>query len=149
MKRSERLKNIMMLAEKKEQDAATALGVLKDKIENERHKKEQLNEFETEYHEKITSAGRQGISGNDLRRYYGFMSHLHSASEQQKGHISELEQQVDQVKQYWLKVRGELKAYENLVDKAKNEEMKEEDKAEQKTFDELSSLAYLRNIQSD
>ncbi|MBB1485658.1 flagellar export protein FliJ [Oceanospirillum sediminis] len=145
MKRSERLKNIMTLAEKKENDAATALGVLKNKIESELQKKSQLNEFEVEYHQKITDAGRQGVKGSDLRRYYGFMSHLNSAAEQQEKHISELEKQVGQVQAYWLKTRGELKAFESLVDKAKQEEKLVADKQEQKVFDELSGMMHFRN----
>ena len=96
MKRSKRLKNIMMLAEKKEKDAASALGFLQSKIEAERQKKQQLKDYELEYHGKITEAGRAGISGSSLRQYYDFMSQLNDAASQQVEHIGELEQQVDQ-----------------------------------------------------
>jgi len=149
MKRSDRLKNIMALAEKKEKDAASALGFLQSKIESERQKKQQLKEYELEYHEKVSEAGRTGISGSSLRQYYNFMSKLNDAANQQVDHIGELEQQVDQVQQYWLKTRGELKAFESLVDRAKVEERAQEDKQEQKVIDELSNLAYSRRLQSN
>jgi len=148
MKRSKRLKNIMVLAEKKEKDAASALGFLQSKIESERQKKQQLKDYELEYHDKITEAGRSGISGSSLRRYYAFMSHLNDAATQQVEHIGELEQQVDQVQQYWLKTRGELKAFESLVERALKDERLQEDKQQQKLIDELSGLNYTRRLQS-
>lgn len=148
MKRSQRLKNIKVLAEKKEKDAASALGFLQGKIEAERQKKQQLKDYELEYHGKIAEAGREGISGASLRQYYDFMSRLNDAASQQVEHIGELEQQVDQVQQYWLKTRGELKAFESLVERAESDERLIEDKQQQKLIDELSGLSYTRRLQS-
>ncbi len=150
MKRSQRLKNIMAMAEKKEQDAANALGYLNTKISNEELKRKQLLEYELEYHEKIIETGRTGINGVTLRTYFGFMDKLSDAANQQVGHIAELEQQVDQVQQYWFKTRGKLKAFESLVDKAEQQEAAEADKQEQKALDEFAAQAYLRrNSSSD
>ena len=145
MKRSQRLKNIMTLAEKKEQDAANALGYLNTKISGEEQKRKQLLGYELEYHEKIIETGKTGITGATLKTYFGFMSKLNDAANQQIGHIAELEQQVDQVQQYWFKTRGKLKAFESLVTKAEQQEAAELDKQEQKILDEFASQAFIRN----
>lgn len=148
MKRSERLKNIMQLAEKKEKDAASALGYLNSKISSEQEKRRQLLDYELEYHEKIIETGRKGINGATLRTYFGFMDKISDAANQQVGHIAELEQQVDQVQSYWFKTRGKLKAFESLVEKAQLQEAQERDKQEQKMLDEFAAQAYLRRRQS-
>ncbi|OOV88572.1 flagellar export protein FliJ [Oceanospirillum linum] len=149
MKRSERLKNIMTMAEKKERDAVNALGYLNTKVSNEELKQKQLLEYELEYHEKIIETGRTGINGATLRTYFGFMDKLSHAANQQVGHIAELEQQVDQVQQYWFKARGKLRAFESLVERAEAQEAAEADKLEQKALDEFAALAYLRRKYSD
>lgn len=150
MKRSERLKNIMAMAEKKEQDAANALGYLNNKVSNEQLKRSQLLEYELEYHEKIIETGKSGITGAALRTYFGFMDKLNDAANQQVGHIAELEQQVDQVQQYWLKTRGKVKAFESLVAKAEQQEIAEAGRQEQKILDEFAAQAYLRkNISTE
>lgn len=148
MKRSERLKPIIALAEQKERDAASALGFLKSKIDAEEQKKAQLQTYGLEYHQQIIESGKQGVSGATLRRHYEFMTKLNDASQQQNGHIKELEQQVSQVQQYWLTTQGKLRAFENLVEKAKKEEQLLQDKQEQKVMDELTSQAYARRHQS-
>lgn len=145
MKRSERLKNIMTMAEKKEQDAANALGYLNTKISNEEHKRRQLLDYELEYHEKIIETGKTGVDGATLRTYFSFMSKLNDAASQQVGHIAELEQQVDQVQQYWYKTRGKLKAFESLVERAEQQEAAQADKQEQKALDEFAVQSFLRN----
>lgn len=149
MKRSERLKPIMALAEQKERDAASALGFLKNKIDAEEQKKIQLKEYGLEYHQQIIESGKQGVSGATLRRHYEFMTKLNDASHQQNGHIEELQEQVSQVQQYWLGTQGKLKAFEKLVEKAQKEEQVVQDKQDQKVMDELSSQAYTRRLQSD
>lgn len=149
MRRSERLRNIMTMAEKKEQDAANALGYLNAKITGEERKRQQLMEYELEYHEKIIETGRTGISGATLRAYFGFMDKLNDAANQQVGHIAELEQQVDQVQQYWFKTRGKLKAFESLVEKAERQEAADADKQEQKLQDEFAVQSYLRRNLSE
>ncbi|MFG1489441.1 flagellar export protein FliJ, partial [Oceanospirillum sp. HFRX-1_2] len=117
---------------------------------NEELKRKQLLEYELEYHEKIIETGRSGINGATLRTYFGFMDKLSDAANQQVGHIAELEQQVDQVQQYWFKTRGKLKAFESLVEKAEQQEAAEADKQEQKALDEFAAQAYLRrNSSSD
>jgi len=146
MKRSERLKNIMSMAEKKEQNAANALGYLNTKIMNEEQKREQLMGYELEYHEQIIETGKTGINGATLRTYFGFMGKLSHAANQQIGHIAELEQQVDQVQEYWFKTRGKLKAFESLVDKVERQEAAEQDKQEQKMLDEFASQAFIRRM---
>lgn len=145
MKRSQRLKNIMSMAEKKEKDAANALGYLNTKIAGEEQKRQQLLDYELEYHDKIIETGKAGISGSTLRTYFGFMNKLNDAANQQVGHIADLEQQVDQVQQYWFKTRGKLKAFESLVEKVEQEEAREADKQEQKVLDEFAAQSFIRN----
>jgi len=132
------------MAEKKEQDAANALGYLNTKIANEEQKRKQLMEYEIEYHEQIIETGKTGINGATLRTYFGFMDKLSHAANQQVGHINDLEKQVDQVQQYWFKTRGKLKAFECLVDKAEQQEAADQDKQEQKMLDEFASQAFIR-----
>ncbi len=138
MKRSKRLQPVLKLADIKAKKGARAMAYILQKIKDEENKLEQLQQFQFEYRQKVQTQGQTGVSGQELRSYQDFIVNLDLAIAQQKQQIIVVQQQGDQIKQYWRTLDARHKGIEKVVKSAHQEEMAEAEKLQQREQDEFT-----------
>ena len=139
-KRSNRLKVVLDLAEKRKKDAEKFLGEQLQRVENDKFQLAQLETYLTEYQQQYSVALQSGQSPYALQNFQAFMHKISAAIEQHKRSMQTNKNQLEQVRRYWAQMNGKFKAVDSLVEKAKDEELAAEDKALQKQLDERSQL---------
>lgn len=146
---SERLRPVLDMALRKEQEAAQALGYLNQKITQEHQTLQQLKEYEQDYHQNVIAKRMQGdqvFNRYSLLRYQNFISRLNEAVGQQEAQIDQVEGQLQQVREYWMKSRARVQAIESVMRKAQEREQVAAAKREQKMVDELVCIAAARRM---
>lgn len=136
MKKSKRIKPIIRLAESREQQAATELGQAQNRLQEQVNRLQDLLNYQQEYRAQYEQTGRMGVSINTLNGYHSFLQKLDSAVEQQKQAVKSAQDLVLRRKQQWFASRDKLKIYNNVSDKYRVAESKQEEQQEQKDSDE-------------
>ncbi|EAQ66227.1 hypothetical protein MED121_06080 [Marinomonas sp. MED121] len=142
MKRSERIQKLVALSQKKEDNVARLLARQKQKVEQEKQKLEQLQEYASQYE---SERNLLGLSPYLVTNYQHFVSRLEQAVQQQKGAISQSEHQADQAQLQWLQARAKTKSMDLVKGKHAEQERRLEEKQEQKQFDEFAMLKYMKS----
>lgn len=141
-KRSARLGVVLTLEEKKKREADQFLAEHVKRVENDKHQLVQLENYLVEYQNQYQKTCLEGITIQNLNSYQGFLAKIGTVIGQHKAAMEVNKQQLEEVRQYWIKVYGRYKAVGTLIDKVKTEELQEEDKALQKLIDESSQLSF-------
>jgi flagellar FliJ protein len=139
MTRSKRIKPVVKLAENNEQDAAATLGASRKKLQEAERKLTELVHYQDEYSRQFNQSGGQVLRGVNINEYRLFLGRLNTAIEQQQLLIEQIRLEAEQKKQNWLGKRVRAQALGKVEDKYKREEVREQDKREQKEMDEYSN----------
>lgn len=142
MKRSQRIQKLVELSQKKEDNVARLLARQNAKVEQEKQKLEQLQEYASQYE---SERNLLGLSPYLVTNYQHFVSRLEQAVQQQKGAISQSEHQATQAQQQWLAARAKTKSMDLVKDKHVKQEQQAEDKLEQRQSDEFTMLKYMKS----
>lgn len=142
MKRSQRIQKLVELSQKKEDNVARLLARQNAKVEQEKQKLEQLQEYASQYE---SERNLLGLSPYLVTNYQHFVSRLEQAVQQQKGAISQSEHQATQAQQQWLAARAKTKSMDLVKDKHVKQEQQAEDKLEQRQSDEFAMLKYMKS----
>lgn len=145
MKRSKRLGTVVDLAQRKVEDAARALAFMQQKLRDEEHKVEQLEQYLLEYRETIQREGRKGFSVQEFRRYNDFSENVAKAIVQQTQQVKTVHHQVEQVRRHWQALDARYKGLVKLRDKSLLEENAALERMQQKELDEIAGRWHLRN----
>ena len=142
MKRSQRIQKLVELSQKKEDTVARLLSRQKAKVEQEKQKLDQLQEYASQYE---SERNLLGLSPYLVTNYQHFVTRLEQAVQQQKGAISQSEHQANQAQQQWLAARAKTKSMDIVRDKHAKQEQKAEDKQEQRQSDEFAMLRFMKS----
>ena len=142
MKRAQRIQKLVELSQKKEDNVARLLARQNAKVEQEKQKLEQLQEYASQYE---SERNLLGLSPYLVTNYQHFVSRLEQAVQQQKGAISQSEHQATQAQQQWLAARAKTKSMDLVKDKHVKQEQQAEDKLEQRQSDEFAMLKYMKS----
>lgn len=135
MLRSKRLMPVMKLAERKEQQALTAVAQLQQQILDEEKKVEELSQYRMEYQQGLNDSG--SISVGQLQSYQEFMAQLDSIIANQKTHKVQMESELERLRGIYQQLHIRTKSLDTLVGKHRQKEHQHYEKQLQKELDEL------------
>lgn len=139
--RARRLRLIVDLAEKAEQQALAEWGRLQQKLQQEEQQKQQLDDYVGEYQRGISMPSSRSLRGGDIHNAMGFISQIKQALSQQQQQIALLQQQVEQAQQAYVEQHAKVKALHNLLEKLDLEFDQQQDKQAQRLADEWANRA--------
>ncbi len=136
MENSKRFKPIVDLAHDSERQAARALGVALQKLNESKEQLDQLNSYREEYTQRLQQAGVHGMSGQQLNEYHGFMAKIDAAITSQKSTIEKMQVILEDKKKFWSSKRGRSKALDSVLDSYLKKEQLKIDKRDQREQDD-------------
>ena len=147
MTKSQRLKPVKEIASSKENEAARQMGEQQRFLEDQKERLVELNNYRTEYANKMMSAGSTGIGAGQMQEYSRFISRLDEAMVFQRQQI-ELAERALQVRQReWRAMHTRSEALNKVVNRYEKAEHHERERREQQECDEHSQR--LRRILHD
>lgn len=137
MNRSNRLKIVEKLAKQREDQAAQALGQIRQQIEVETNRLDELVNYRQEYLDYLDKEAVNGISMQQWRRTQGFIDQLADLMVRQQSALHQWQQREQQVLEKWQLLYQRRKNIGQFIEKISIEEVIAADKQEQKQLDEL------------
>ena len=142
MSRSSRLKIVERLAVQREEQAAQALAQVRQQIETEEKRLEELVAYRQEYLSYLDEQGTKGISMQQWHRTQSFIDQLATLSGRQQQTIDGWRSREQQILEKWRELYQRRKNIGRFIDKISTEEAIAADKQEQKLIDELVNQRY-------
>lgn len=130
-KKSERLKLIVSLHARQEQDALQALGRSQQKLLDLQSQLQQLQKYREDYRVNFDKQQRAGMNVNQLLEFRAFADKLDKAIDGQQLAVSNQEQELLRARQAWDECHQRTKSLQKICDLALNEELALEFKREQ------------------
>ncbi|QDG56228.1 MULTISPECIES: flagellar export protein FliJ [Pseudomonas] len=136
--RAARLAPVVDMAEKAEKTAVQRLGYFQGQVRLAESKLGDLERFRSEYQQQWIERGTQGVSGQWLMGYQGFLNQLETAVGQQRQSLAWHQNNLDKARESWQQAFARVEGLRKLVQRYIDEARALEDKREQKLLDELS-----------
>ena len=89
--RARRLKVVLDLNEREEQEALQRWGQVQQKLDAEKQKRQQLTEYANDYQRKLSTPGQALVRAGDVHNTLGFIRQIEGALQQQETQIAQLE----------------------------------------------------------
>ncbi|MBL4584869.1 MAG: flagellar export protein FliJ [Pseudomonadales bacterium] len=141
-KRSQRLKPVLDLANLNLDKAEAEMGRCRQLLQQEQGKLAGLIEYQTEYREMIHHGAGAPVAAHQPQMMQSFLKQLQTAIEQQRRHISSVEQQLTTVIASWKKRYGDTEAIGKVIDNAKVSEREEADRKQQNEMDDIAQMRF-------
>jgi len=126
-------------ARRKEQAALKVFGESQAALQQGQQQLLDLQRFQTEYQHQLLQKGEQATRMSDLQHYRHFIEQLDQVIGQQQQRNLILEQTVTKKRQAWLLTRTDIKRYEKLRERQREEVRTRELLQEQAILDERAS----------
>ena len=139
MSRSKRLQPVQRITEKREQDAARALGEAQQHLEQLKWQLKELESYREEYRNHYQHSGRNGFSAQQLVQQQQFLAHIDKAIEQQQHAIHQAEAACEERRQRWFQARGRTQALDKVAERYRDDERQAQNRREQKENDEFAT----------
>lgn len=138
MKRSKRLQPVLKLAELEVEKGVRALGFMQQKLDSEVARLSQLQLYQLECRENMQSAGKGGISAQELTIFNHFTQKVDVAIEQQQEQITLVTEQLEQIRGYWQSLDKRHRSLQKMIEKIQAEESRLQSRQEQRNHDEYA-----------
>lgn len=139
-KRSQRLKLVLDLAEKKKQQADQFLAASRQRAEQDKQTMQQLDQYLLEYQQSYLGVHAEGRTGAELHAQQAFMQKIQDAKTAQQQAMLQNRQELEVVERHWRETYARMKGMQKLTNKALDDEQSAEEKALQKQLDERSQV---------
>jgi flagellar export protein FliJ len=139
VKRSRRLDTLVRLAAMAERNARTGLARATQDLMRKDGQQRQLESYETEYGEAWLDAGRRGLPGDRAKGLAAFRDSLANTLEAQRSSVRLATSQRDEQAHRWQGMRAQLRVFEDLAKRSRQDEERERERKLQKAIDELST----------
>lgn len=136
--RAARLAPVVDMAEQAEKTAVQRLGYFQGQVKVAESKLADLDAFRLDYQEQWVMRGRDGVSGQWLLGYHGFLAQLDTAIDQQRQSLVWHQNNLLKARDAWQQAFAKVEGLRKLVQRYREEAQRLEDKREQKLLDELS-----------
>nr|WP_136249958.1 flagellar export protein FliJ [Ningiella ruwaisensis] len=133
---------VAQLEKEKEQKLSEQYQQARQHLFQNQQKLSSLEQYRLDYLKLIREKASQGLGAKTLIQHQSFVGKLDKACEQQVQVINQAVLVADQRKNQWLKQQTKAKAIEKLINKQQQNLRLQQNRQEQKLFDELSSLAF-------
>jgi flagellar FliJ protein len=136
--RAARLAPVVEMAEQAEKTAVQRLGYFQGQVKVAESKLADLAAFRLDYQEQWIVRGSDGVSGQWLLGYHGFLAQLDTAIDQQRQSLVWHQNNLIKARDAWQQAFAKVEGLRKLVQRYREEAQRLEDKREQKLLDELS-----------
>jgi flagellar FliJ protein len=127
------------LAEERRDAAGRRLGRSLALLEESRRRQALLAKYREDYRARLARAAAEGVSGDELRNYSGFLERLEQAIAQQRAEVEALERGVAEQRARWLDERRKERSIDVLAERAEDAARAAEARRLQKLLDEFSA----------
>ena len=141
--RAKRLQVVLMLAERKEQEAGLQLSQQRTLIATEEQQLRELDDYATQYMQSY-SARKVDVRPHELIAYSGFIQRLGEASKEQRAKLERMNTLLDKLQQRWHVAHHKCEAIKELILRLERDENLLLDKRLQKELDDLTSQQFSR-----
>ena len=139
MNRVKRMAPIMELAEIREKEAAQALGQIQQKLDETLKGLSSLNSFRENYSALFYQSGAKGLGIRQLHEYRAFLGKINTAIVEQEKIVHQAQVDLQKRKTAWKDSHRHTLAMKKIMDKLHAEELRMEQKREQREQDERAS----------
>lgn len=142
-KKSDRLKIVLDLADRKEKAAMEELSKKRHYRDEQLAQLENLKGYHSQYLEDIKTNTNQVQNALSLQTNLQFLTQVDGAIQQQEHVLKIAEKEFSRASQNWMALHQKRKGMSDLIDNYKNIEMQEADKKEQQQIEsDLLSRRY-------
>lgn len=125
--------------------AERSLRMLKRKEEMAQQQLQELHGFKAEYQSRLSGSGASGMDIVLLRDFYAFLVKLDRAIAHQDGEVLQAHAHWQAAHENWLALRQKVKAYETLAVRHASQELKKQEKRDQRLTDETALRKHASN----
>ena len=136
MKRSKRLEPVGELADEEERECALQVANLQKRLDEAQQRGSELKRYLIEYQSMFQQRAAAGMGVGGLRDYQTFLARLNDAVRQQDSVISQLEGDCARARVSWLEAAARKSAVSKVLENARTEDQKVEERRSQKESDE-------------
>lgn len=147
--KSQRMKPVNQLAEKKEQQSAIVYSQCLTKVQALENQLQKLYSYRAGYNQQMIDMSRRGVGSHRLQDTLMFMNNLNQSIE---GILLQIQQQkkvCEGKKQLWMEMHNKTRIYNKVTEKYIVEEKIIQNKNEQKLVDEFNQSLFHRKLNSD
>lgn len=137
------LKNI---AQKSVDNILIKLKKANDDYNNAKAQLDMLNDYYTEYQQKLTDALTLGIKGNELNNFNAFLFTIEKGILQQQQLLATLKMKQKQIIDKLNECQKKVKVYSNLLEKQQQQYLQQQNRLQQKLTDEFAQQQIARRI---
>jgi len=120
--------------------AERLLRILRRKEEAARQRHEELQGYKRDYQQRLAGeTGARGMQIHLLRDFHAFLGKLEVAIRHQENEVAQATAHWLSAHDNWLALRQKVKAYEALADRHRHQEIKREEKRDQRQTDEQAA----------
>lgn len=141
--RSQRMQVVLVLAERKEQQAGQQFSQYCTQVDAEKEQLRQLEDYAAQYLNTYTGR-KTGVKAQELIAYSGFIQRLAEARKDQENRIARMQLNLNRLQQLWQQAYQKRESLKDLIARLQQEESAALDKRLQKELDELVSQAHIR-----
>jgi len=141
--RAQRLRVVLLLAQREEDAAAQQMGKARDLVVEEEQQLVQLHEYRHQY---VMDYQRQrsGVQPQVFMSYSGFIQRLSQAVAGQEQKLAQLEAQLHQLQAVWQEKHHRRKTLSDLINRLQQEEDAALEQRLQRELDDLAAQAFSR-----
>lgn len=136
------LQPLLDIMQTRSDEATRRLGQLIAAEQSAKSRLQMLEDYRTEYADRLREASKQGLTPLALLNYQDFLGRIDEAIGQQAAVVRNSEQCTVAGKEHWQSQHKQLKAIDTLSQRHDARERVREGKQEQKVQDEFSSRKY-------
>lgn len=141
--RSQRMQVVLVLAERKEQQAAQQFSQYRTQVDAEKEQLRQLEDYAAQYLNTY-SERKTGVRPHELIAYSSFIQRLAEARKDQENRLARMQLNLNRLQQLWQQAYQKRESLKELISRLQQEESVALDKRLQKELDELVSQAHIR-----
>ena len=134
---------VLLLAERKEQDAGQQLSQQRAQVISEEEQLRQLDDYASQYLATY-SARKTDVRPHELIAYSGFIQRLGDARKEQQAKLERMRKVTERLQQAWHVAHHKCESIKELIARLGQEENALLDKRLQKELDELVGQQYSR-----
>ena len=147
--KSQRMKPVNKLAEKKEQQSAQVYGQCLAAVRELENQLQKLYSYRAGYNQQMIDMSKQGVGSNRLQDTLMFMSNLNRSIEGLLLQIQQQKKVCEGKKQLWMAMHTKTRIYNKVTEKYIVEEQVIQNKNEQKLLDDFNQSLFHRKLNPD
>ena len=142
MKHGDSLKTVARVVGNEEREMARRMSDCRVNMEKDEQQLMSLMRYRNQYLEGFHGAGGRCFKPAQLQDYRVFLARLDQAIDQQQQALRQSREAFEDMQLRWLKLHGENKALQKLINKREQRSMAERARGEQKELDERAGWAF-------